>query len=314
MKTLFTIIACSTLLCLKAQQIDAYRYWYDDDAANAVTTTVTASPELVLADNWPADQLSSGYHRVSVQVRDTEGVWSVPQTRLFTRVGQEITGYRFWVNDDIATLSTGTVGPNSVVDLNAVIDPGTLTKDYNLVTLQFTDDHGEWSVPQSTWFVKNTGAVNGYQYWIDDDIANLSSGTIGPAEVVDLIADLPTPTTNGDHLFTIRFSGVNGTWSVPLTTAFSFLTGTEELPGVSDLFLFPNPTDGMVALRLTSDMQRNMALSVLDAHGRQVLAVSNWAVNGTGTRSLDLSALPAGPYLLRITENDRSTTMRFVKR
>lgn len=314
MRNLLLLPACATLGAAQAQQIDAYRYWFDDDAAGAVTTSLTAAPEVTIAAAWPTGTMRPGFHKVSFQVRDDNGDWSVPQTKVFTRGGHAINGYRFWVNDDVSTLTTGTITPGQEVDLNTLIAPGTLTKSFNLVTIQFKDTDDEYSAPETVVFTKHSGLVNGYEYWIDDDVANLSSGTIGPNEVVDLIADLPTATTNGDHLFTIRFSGANGTWSVPLTTSFSFLTGSEELPGITDMLLFPNPTDGMLSLRLTTDTQRRVDLTVLDASGRAVATIQNWSVAGTDVRAIDLATLPAGPYALRIAENERSATMRFVKR
>lgn len=313
MRNLIVLSSFAAMCCTQAQQIDAYRYWYDDAIANAVTTTVTSADELVLNAAWPTAGLTPGFHRVSVQVRDTNGDWSVPQTQHFTRGNQAITGYRYWVNDNAGNITTGAIGPNTEVTLNALIDPGTLPNDYNTVTLQFRDADAEWSVPVTATFVKNTGEVNGYEYWIDDDIANSFTGTIGPGNVVDLIDDLPTGTTSGVHLFTIRFSGTNGTWSVPLTAEFSFFTAVAELPGISDLLLFPNPVNDRLTLRLRTDGPRKLDLTVIDASGRPVGDLISWAASGPATRTFDLAGLAAGAYGLRIVDGEGSTTLRFVK-
>lgn len=305
--------ALAAMCSVQAQQINGYRYWFDDNAASAVTTSVAVTDELTLVANWPTGAMAPGYHMVSYQVRDTNGDWSVPQTKHFTRSGKVLTGYRFWVNDDVATLTTASIGPNALVDLNGLIDPGTLTKDYNTVTLQFRDADGEWSVPTTALFVKNAGLVNGYEYWIDDEIADLTSGSIGPNGVVDLLADLPTGVPAGDHTFTIRFSGANGTWSVPLTTAFSSTVSVEELPGITDLLLFPNPVTDQLGLRMNSDAARTLQLEVLDLSGALVRDLSTWSVAGTMHRNWDISTLASGSYLLRITGEHGTHTMRFVK-
>ncbi|MBK7945578.1 MAG: T9SS type A sorting domain-containing protein [Flavobacteriales bacterium] len=298
---------------MQAQQISGYRYWFDDNVAGAVTTSVAATDELTLAANWPTGSMAPGYHRVSYQVRDSNGDWSVPQTKHFTRGNHALTGYRFWVNDDVATLTTASIGPNALVNLNSLIDPGTLTKDYNTVTIQFRDADSEWSVPTTSVFVKNTGLVNGYEYWIDDDIANSTSGSIGPSGAVDLIADLPTGVPAGDHTFTIRFSGANGTWSVPLTTAFSSNVSVVELPGLTDLLLFPNPVTDQLGLRLSSDAARTLKLEVLDLSGAVVSDLNSWSVSGTAYRNWDISELASGSYLLRVTGEHGAWTSRFVK-
>lgn len=305
--------AFAAMCSVQAQQIDGYRYWFDDNVASAVTTTVGATPELTLADDWPTGTMEPGYHRVSFQVRDSNGDWSVPRTQYFTRGNHVITGYRYWVNDNVADITTGSIGPSMVVDLNSLIDPGTLPKDYNTVTIQFNEADGEWSVPLTSVFVKNAGEVNGYEYWIDDDIANSYSSTIGPSAVVDLIAELPTGVPAGTHFFTIRFSGTSGTWSVPLTAQFNSFVSIEELPGISDLILFPNPVSNELGLRLSTDSPRSLELQVLDVSGAVVQDLSTWSVSGTTYHNWDISGLASGSYLLRITDESSIWSTRFVK-
>lgn len=313
MRHLALLPSLAAICCAQAQQINGYRYWFDDNVAAAVTTAVGATEDLTIAANWPTGSMTPGFHRVSVQVRDNNGDWTVPKTQLFVRGNHVITGYRYWVNDAIAAITTGSIGPNMVVDLNNLIDPGTLTKDYNTVSIQFRDADGEWSVPTTTLFVKNTGAVNGYEYWIDDAIANSTSGSIGPNTVVDLVADLPTGVPAGTHFFTIRFSSTNGIWGVPLTTQFESFVGIEELPGLSDLILFPNPVADQLGLRLSSDASRTLGLQVLDLSGTLVLDLSTWGVSGTAIGNWDISALASGSYLLRIVDGHGVASLPFVK-
>ncbi|MBK8226121.1 MAG: T9SS type A sorting domain-containing protein [Flavobacteriales bacterium] len=306
-------LAIAATAHLQAQDITGYRYWFDEDIASAITTNVAPTSELELSASFSTNALTRGYHTLSFQTVDSDGKWSVPHTRIFTRSGFAITGYRYWMNENTAAFTTGTVAPDQEVTLNSVIDPGTLTKDYNTVTIQFVDALGEYSVPQTVLFVKNTGEVNGYEYWIDDEIADSYTGSIGPNTVVDLVADLPTGVPAGSHTFTIRFSGANGTWSIPLTTAFESFVGIEELPGVTDLVLFPNPITEQLGLRLNADAARTLNLQVLDVSGAVVQDLSTWSVSGSAYRNWDISALASGSYLLRITDEDRIWSTRFVK-
>ena len=314
MRSVFLLPAFAAMCSVQAQQINGYRYWFDDDAASATTTTVTATPELTLSANWPTGSMEPGYHQVSAQVRDSNGDWSVPQTQYFTRGNHAITGYRFWVNDNVGSITTGSIDPNVVVNLNNLIDPGILPNDFNTVTIQFNDADGEWSVPVTSTFVKNAGEVNGYEYWIDDDIANSTNTSIGPSTVVNLIADLPTGVPAGTHFFTIRFSGTNGTWSVPLTTQFNSFVSIEELPGISDLLLFPNPVSNELGLRLSTDDARTLNLQVLDISGALVRDLSTWSISGTTYRNWDISELASGSYLLRMSDGSGTWSTRFVKR
>ncbi|MBK9174990.1 MAG: T9SS type A sorting domain-containing protein [Flavobacteriales bacterium] len=269
--------------------ITGYRYWFDDDIANAVTTTVDPVDELLIEEAFLADGLDGGLRRVSVQAQDNMGYWSSPQTSLFARVDAVVSGYRYWVNDDPSNMLTGTVTPAGVVDLSAALpisgadrpfnlitiqfldpagvysapltkafalthglvsgyrywvndDPTTMQtvtvspvelldltsplaigiadRTFNILTIQFRDEGGIFSVPYTTTFVRSTGPIVEYEYWIDDVIANRVAGNVGPADVADLIDDLPTSAPPGPHVFTIRFRGESGAWSVPLTTNF----------------------------------------------------------------------------------------------
>ncbi|MBK8339281.1 MAG: T9SS type A sorting domain-containing protein [Flavobacteriales bacterium] len=214
---------------------------------------------------------------------------------------QTITEYRYWINDNPATLTTASIGPNTVVELNAALDLPALTKDFNTVTIQFKDSNGDYSVPQTTWFSRNSGAVNGYEYWIDDAIASSAVGPIGPNNVVDLIADLPTGTTSGTHFFTIRFSSVNGSWSAPLTTEFSFFTGLEELPGVDRVLLFPNPAMQELWLRVDASTDQDLTVEMLDATGRVVKNATRMVVSRSGTLAINVDHLATGSYQVRLT-------------
>ena len=133
---------------------------------------------------------------------------------------QSVTGYRYWVNDDPSTLVDATSTPGASIQLNELLDLPSLARNYNLMTIQFVDDNGAYSVPYTRVFVKNTGLVNGYEYWIDDAIDQRVTLSAGPASVLDLITALPTGISAGMHTVTIRFSSANGTWSVPLVASF----------------------------------------------------------------------------------------------
>jgi hypothetical protein len=298
---------------MRAQTVTGYRYWYDDDAANATTVSVAGGADYTLTASLEATALAPGYHRVTMQMQDSNGDYSVPLTSLFVQRGNTIAGYRYWFDDDAANATDVNVTGTADYTLSASLEATVLENGYHRVTMQLRDGTGEYGSPLTSTFVQRGVTVDGYEYWIDDDIAARTSGSIGPAGVVDLVVSLPTNTTAGQHLFTIRFSEEQDGWSVPLTSEFSFITGLDELPGLSDLLLFPNPTNGQLALRLTSADGAQLRLSVVDATGRVVRAEENWTPTGTAVRTWDLADLAPGSYSLRIANGDRQSTLRFQK-
>ena len=302
--------ACTAV---RAQTITGYRYWFDDDAANATVVSVSGGAAYTLNASLESTALAPGYHRVTVQLQDSNGDYGVPLTSLFAQRSTTIAGYRYWFDDDAANATEVAVSGADVYTLSAPLEATALTNGYQRVTIQMRDAIGEYSSPMTSTFVQRGVTVDGYEYWIDDAIADRVSGSIGPAGVVDLVADLATGTTPGAHLFTIRFSEEQDGWSVPLTSEFTFIVGLEELPGLSDLLLFPNPTNGELALRLTSENAERLRLTVLDATGRVVTAEETWTPAGTATRTWDLSDLASGTYGLRIVSGEHQSTLRFQK-
>ena len=296
-----------------AQDITQYRYWYNNDLANIVTQTVPPTSELALNTTLPTADLEPGFHLITMQFSDGQE-WSAPFTQVFKRSSESITGYRYWFNNDVSTLVTASVTPDAAVHLNDVLSAIPTDAPYNQVTVQFVDALGNYSTPITHVFVRGIGPVSGYEFWIDDDIAGRTSGTVGPADLVDLIADLPTNTTAGDHVFTIRFKGDPDGWSVPLTTEFSFTTAIGELPGLTDVTVFPNPAAESIGLRMSTATSRTLNVSILDAHGALVKQFPAWSISGTDHRNWDISGLPAGTYFLQVSEEGKSWNRPFVKR
>lgn len=230
-----------------------------------------------------------------------------------TASAQQIDAYRYWYNDNAASATTITVAATDVLVLNTNLPTGPLGAGYHLISLQVRDTNGNWSVPRTGHFVRASGQVNGYEWWTDDAIEDRTSGTIGLNSVVDLIADLEVPPDTGSHLFTIRFSSVNTSWSVPLSSTYSYFTGIDELPGITDLLLFPNPATEQLGLRLNSDAGRTLQLEVMDLAGQHVLDLGSWAVAGSTWRNWDISGLANGAYLLRVTGEKSTWNARFMK-
>ena len=313
MRAALLLPALVAMFHLHAQTITEYRYWVNDDPATLATVSVPPGAAIQVNSSLPLPALALDYNTITMQFKDSNGDYSVPITSLFTRNSGTVTGYRYWLNDDPTTLVTAALGPAMNVTLNTALALASLDHDYNTITMQFQESDGTYSVPYTSAFIKNSGPVNGYAYWIDDAIGNSTTGTIGPNNVVDLIADLPTGTTSGTHFFTIRFSSANGSWTVPLTTQFDFFSSIAELPGLSNILLFPNPVQDQVTLRLDASVSSTYEVSIWDATGRMIAAPANWNVQGLAHRSWDTSALATGPYTIRISSADHAVHLPFIK-
>ncbi len=310
------IAACALLLSAAtadAQNITGYRYWFDDNVASATTASLAPTPVADAELTLNSAALPPGHHLATIQFRDADGHWGAPWTEHFVQRGTTVNAIEYWFNDDIGGAITASVTPGASPQITAPLNAATLPLGFHTVTVCTIDARGERSVPYTVDFTRNGGAITGYEYWIDEAIADRTPGSIGPAGVVDLIASLPISTTEGEHLFTIRFRDAEEGWSVPLSSTFSFLVGIDEIPGLSNYLLFPNPVSDQLSLRVDATEARSLQLEVLDASGRTVQRLGNWNVSGTAHNTWDASMLVRGSYLLRITSSERSMQLPFVK-
>jgi hypothetical protein len=297
----------------EAQNITGYRYWFNDNVAAAMVVDLAPTPVLDQELTLNSASLPVGHHLVTIQFRDADGLWSAPWTSLFAQRGTTVNALEYWFNDDVASSTTVNVTPGAAPLMNAPLASVTLPVGFHTVTVRTVDGRGERSVPYTVNFTRNGGAITGYEYWLDDSIADRTSANIGPTGTVDLIEALPVPTTDGVHLFTIRFRDADGGWSVPLSSTFNFFVGLDEIAGVSNYLLFPNPVNDQLSLRVDVTVTTDLHIEVIDAGGRTVQSLDHWNASGTAIRSWDISSLAPGSYMLRIASADRYMHMPFIK-
>ncbi|MFN8393551.1 MAG: T9SS type A sorting domain-containing protein [Bacteroidia bacterium] len=81
-------------------------------------------------------------------------------------------------------------------------------------------------------------------------------------------------------------------------SCLSILAGRGEAQLAAKLGLFPNPTSGVVSLRLDKPTRKELAMQVLDLQGRNVW--NGRISNGQSEAQLDLQHLPAGIYIVLV--------------
>ena len=81
--------------------------------------------------------------------------------------------------------------------------------------------------------------------------------------------------------------------------------GIDEIPDLSGLNIFPNPTHGKISITFSSNDNKVVNLKIFNSTGKLVL--SQPILNNIKTLSLDLSQCPEGAYLV-IATTDRQTT------
>jgi hypothetical protein len=94
---------------------------------------------------------------------------------------------------------------------------------------------------------------------------------------------------------------------------FSPTIGLDENSANLNSMIYPNPADGILNIKLQSETQTAVSVSILDNTGKEVLS-SNTDFNGTETMSLNIENLSAGIYSVRLASETSVVTTKFVKK
>ena len=93
----------------------------------------------------------------------------------------------------------------------------------------------------------------------------------------------------------------------------SMPTGIAELPAIAELRMWPNPAQDALNISFSNSRAGIVPVTVIDGTGRAVIASSHQLTLGANTLRLNISDLEPGPYMVRIGNDARSVTHRFLK-
>jgi len=118
---------------------------------------------------------------------------------------------------------------------------------------------------------------------------------------------------NGNMLVTNN-TGANGTYALSGLRYLNFvdLTLQTSIPemATNKFYAYPNPASHMLNITGSNAMQRVENIQILSLEGR--LLLQQKLVNDAP--QVDISALPQGMYLCKITNGNQQETLKFLKR
>ncbi len=80
--------------------ITGYRYWFDNDFANAVNLSLIPGQQINLVDKLDLTQLSKGSHEINFQFKDTFGKWSVVVVDTVEKASRPVADFSFSTAQD----------------------------------------------------------------------------------------------------------------------------------------------------------------------------------------------------------------------
>ncbi len=244
--------------------ITQIEYYIDTDPGFGLATQVsfTAAPTITnLAIDISTVPLTSGFHKLYVRSKSSDGTWTHTHLRSFYIVpftaSTNIAQIEYFIDTDpgigLATQVSFTAVPtisNLAIDISAV----PLTPGFHKLYVRTKSSDGQWTHTHlRSFYVANIGIAQNlvkFEYFFDADpgFDNGTAATITPAAPSvtnrDIFADA-TGLAIGSHTIYVRAKDSGGEWTQVSTGTFSVTASL--LPGITSF----TPTSGIAGTTVT---------------------------------------------------------------
>lgn len=89
--------------------------------------------------------------------------------------------------------------------------------------------------------------------------------------------------------------------------------GTEDINVNALLNVFPNPASNLINLNMNTTFVGDAQVQIIDITGKVIVMENINVINGTNTKSFDISSLKSGVYSLNVTVDGKIHSNKFVK-
>ena len=142
---------------------------------------------------------------------------------------------------------------------------------------------------------------------IDGDIFNWDFGDGNTSTEVN-----PVHTYNDYGIYTVILVVSNACGNDFFIKEIDITSGISELNTITDLRIFPNPTNKLFHVEMTLSESIDLQMQVMDIHGRIVYKESMNNLGNKVSKSIDLSDEPSGTYLLRFINGEQVKNRKIV--
>lgn len=181
-RRLLLLICLLQCLIVKSQSLYQCRYWFDQDSVQTVTVTFNGNMAQMELD---AGSLSEGIHLLSLQVKDTTGIWCATQSSLFCKLPElnpvNVT-YHCWFDQNFEQEQTGSFGNRQFLldaeglacglhTLSVVLEGDGLSSAYSYLFYKAPEQINSANIDNVT-----------YHCWFDEDFALEQTGSFGTGQ------------------------------------------------------------------------------------------------------------------------------------
>lgn len=115
--------------------------------------------------------------------------------------------------------------------------------------------------------------------------------------------------SNHDVLFTTQNFVTADTTTMRDLILNTFTAGTQEITENSAITAYPNPASDLLTVSFTFQNQKEAEVELLDLAGKRVIETEKvQIISGLAEKQLNVSGIPVGTYIVRITAGDYVST------
>lgn len=215
-----------------AQDFDKAEYFFDLDpgtgSGTAITLGATASP-MSFTTTIPTTSLSAGFHQLGLRVRQSDGVWTIFESRGFyistaTTNSVAISQAEYFIDLDPGQ-GNGTaiaIPTGDVSNFTFSVPTTSLSGGFHFLAIRTRGMDGRWGIFEARGFYISTSTADvsnivDAEYFIDLDpgTGNATSLSIPSGATSTFTASIPTGSlAKGFHFLAIRTKGVDGKWGI----------------------------------------------------------------------------------------------------
>ncbi len=300
--------------------ISSAEYFVDTDPGVGNGTALTVSGNTINTDlNVPTTGLSDGVHKLYVRLINSDGNWSLYDKNIFyvnpnnSNLASIASSEYFIDTDPGVGNGTSIAVSGNMIDEDLNVTTVGLTEGIHKLYVRLINNDGTWSIYDKNVFyvsptLSNSALITAAEYFFDIDpgVGNASAIDLIDADNLDedLVVQVPTDLSSGDHILYIRVQNTDGTWSL--------YTHSEQLSTLSDndyvlnhFRFYPNPVKDIMFL--DTDNQQITDFKIISLNGQVVF--DDIPVDYT----LNLSHLASGTYLFQLKTDVGSISKKFVK-
>ena len=181
------------------------------------------------------------------------------------------------------------------------------------------DFHFDFDLPDFDFYHSDDCNSNSYSYHFSQSDADESDSLedknhiviIGKKDEHPPVLEKIVTSKNGKQIFIYKRSGEDNESNESEKSS----SGEKQRGPLNDLYnlyYYPNPTSGKFKLMFLYDKKSDITVQILDNNSKEVYTETLLGFEGDYNREIDLSGKSKGNYVIKISQNGKSTTRKIV--